>query len=90
MKSTNFANLTTISFVIPAVAVLLVFSPTTHAVMPAPDGGYAGNNTAEGTNALFRNMNGINNTAVGFRALFNIRAAPLTMPTVRLLCLTTP
>ena len=40
------------------------------AVVPAPDGGYPGNNTAEGTNALFRLTSGIDNTALGFEALF--------------------
>src|SRR4029077_6400761 len=37
---------------------------------PAPDGGYAGANTAEGTNALFHLTNGISNTAIGFDALY--------------------
>jgi hypothetical protein len=37
---------------------------------PAPDGGYPGANTAEGTRALFNRTTGINNTATGFEALF--------------------
>ena len=41
------------------------------AVVPAPDGGYAGNNTAEGTSALFSLTSGIDNTALGFQALFH-------------------
>jgi Chaperone of endosialidase len=40
------------------------------AVSPPPDGGYPGENTAEGTNALFSLAGGIDNTAVGFDALF--------------------
>ena len=43
------------------------------AVIPAPDGGYPNNNTAEGDNALF-NLNtslGTNNTALGFDALLS-------------------
>ena len=40
------------------------------AVSPAPDGGYAGANTAEGTNALFHLTTGIRNTADGYLALF--------------------
>jgi trimeric autotransporter adhesin len=40
------------------------------AVVPAPDGGHPGNNTAEGTNALFSLTTGIDNTALGFEALF--------------------
>src|SRR6476660_8372476 len=41
------------------------------AVVPAPDGGYPGNNTAEGTNGLFSLTSGIDNTALGFEALFS-------------------
>jgi Chaperone of endosialidase len=48
-------------------------APSTHALLPPPppDGGYPGNNTAEGTNALFNLTNGANNTAVGFDALIS-------------------
>src|SRR5262249_12657991 len=42
-----------------------------HAVTPAPDGGYFGGNTAEGTSALLSLSSGINNTAVGFQALYH-------------------
>src|SRR5882724_7211184 len=41
------------------------------AVSPAPDGGYAGNNTAEGTSALFSLSSGVDNTALGFQALYH-------------------
>src|SRR5438874_11566082 len=41
------------------------------AVTPAPDGGYAGNNTAEGTSALSSLTSGADNTANGFQALFH-------------------
>src|SRR3982751_3193430 len=44
---------------------------TTRAVSPAPDGGYPGNNTAEGTSALFSLTSGTNNTANGFQALYH-------------------
>jgi len=48
-------------------------APSTHALLPPPppDGGYPGNNTAEGTNALFNLTTGANNTAVGFDALIS-------------------
>jgi hypothetical protein len=46
-------------------------SPAVWAVEPPPDGGYPGNNTAEGQDALFRLSNGLDNTANGFQALFN-------------------
>jgi hypothetical protein len=45
--------------------------PQARAVSPAPDGGYPGNNTAEGEDALFNLEFGINNTAIGFQALYN-------------------
>src|SRR5258705_13976284 len=41
------------------------------AVVPAPDGGYPGGNTAEGNNALFNLASGLDNTALGFDALFS-------------------
>jgi hypothetical protein len=52
--------------------VLACFAParTVFAVSPAPDGGYPGNNTAEGTSALFSLTSGISNTAVGFQSLY--------------------
>src|SRR5258708_33118429 len=43
----------------------------TQAVSPAPDGGYPGNNTAEGTDALLHLTTGSDNTAVGSQALFS-------------------
>src|SRR5213076_743244 len=63
----------------PAVAGLLTalvltcfaLLPRVQAVVPAPDGGYAGQNTAEGTQALFSLTTGIFNTADGFHALFH-------------------
>ena len=45
------------------------FSTKLLAVVPAPDGGYAGGNTAEGENALFSLASGLDNTALGFDAL---------------------
>src|SRR5213079_2835222 len=43
----------------------------TQAVVPAPDGGYPGGNTAEGQNALFSLTTGLANTAIGEEALKN-------------------
>src|SRR5436190_11000328 len=45
--------------------------PTVRAVTPPPDGGYPGNNTAEGDNALFSLTTGAGNTANGLDALFS-------------------
>ena len=43
--------------------------PTTQAVIPPPDGGYPGGNTAEGQNALLSRTTGGFNTAVGWFSL---------------------
>ena len=48
---------------------VLAFCQKAHAVVPAPDGGYPGSNTAEGQNALFTLTTGTYNTAVGFLSL---------------------
>jgi Chaperone of endosialidase len=43
--------------------------PNAQAVMPPPDGGYPGGNTAEGQDALLHLTTGVHNTAVGFLSL---------------------
>jgi len=53
-----------------ALALLcFALSPKAQAVVPPPDGGYPGGNTAEGTNALLSLTTGQNNTAVGVNSL---------------------
>jgi hypothetical protein len=53
------------------VLAAFALSPTAQAQLsPPPDGGYAGDNTAEGTDALFSLTTGTDNTAIGFDALF--------------------
>jgi len=49
-------------------------SPMAQALLPPPppDGGYPGDNTAEGNSALFSLTTGHDSTAVGFRALFSV------------------
>jgi len=49
---------------------LVAPSQTVRAVTPPPDGGYPGQNTAEGTDALFNLTTGTSNTASGTNALF--------------------
>jgi Chaperone of endosialidase len=57
-------------FLIPLVLAAFALSPTAKAQLsPPPDGGYAGDNTAEGTDALFSLTTGTDNTAIGFVAL---------------------
>jgi hypothetical protein len=63
------------AFLLIALACF-AFSPTARAISPLPDGGYADNNTAEGTDALFTFTgvfpnNGGDNTAIGFQALYH-------------------
>src|SRR5438045_8427198 len=43
--------------------------PNAQAVMPPPDGGYPGGNTAEGQDALLHITTGLHNAAVGFLSL---------------------
>jgi hypothetical protein len=57
------------SLLIPLMLVCLSFTPIARAVNPPPDGGYGGQNTAEGTDALFSLTSGVWNVAVGFQAL---------------------
>src|SRR6266436_3201417 len=57
-------------FLIPLLLAAFALSPTAQAQLsPPPDGGYAGDNTAEGTDALFSLTTGTENTAIGFDAL---------------------
>jgi Chaperone of endosialidase len=63
MKSQNL-------ILISYMMICMGFSPQTRAVVPAPDGGYPGENTAEGDDALFNLSTGIDNTALGFQALY--------------------
>jgi hypothetical protein len=56
----------------PAFALTcFALSPIVQAVTPAPDGGYPGENTAEGDDALFSLTTGNRNTAIGFEALYS-------------------
>jgi len=65
---------TIIKTYVPFIAIGLLLaclelSPEAQAVVPPPDGGYPGNNTAEGQNALLSRTTGTFNTAVGWFSL---------------------
>ena len=70
-KSINRAPLRPAFLLIPFVFVCFGLSPVVRAVVPAPDGGYPGSNTAEGTDALFSLTSGVGNNAIGFQALLH-------------------
>ena len=78
-KSINRSSLRHGYLLIPLVLACFALVPTARAQLPspAPDGGYPGNNTAEGDGALSSVQinaafgNGIDNTAIGFDALFS-------------------
>jgi hypothetical protein len=59
-------------FFVAFTFICSVLSPRMQAVSPPPDGGYPGQNTAEGANALFSLSpnDGAFNTAIGWRSLF--------------------
>src|SRR5215217_3657394 len=59
------------SVLITFLVVCFGLSPSAQAVVPPPDGGYDGFNTAEGTDALFSNTTGQRNTGLGFQALYS-------------------
>jgi trimeric autotransporter adhesin len=56
-------------FLVVFVLVWLAVSPRVQAVVPPPDGGYPGGNTAEGQNALLSRTTGGFNTALGWFSL---------------------
>jgi hypothetical protein len=65
MKTTASSSLIILSLVCVALF------PNAQAVLPPPDGGYPGFNTAEGQNALFSLTTGVGNTAAGWFSLFS-------------------
>jgi Chaperone of endosialidase len=60
---------TILPLLIAGVLACFGLLPKADALVPAPDGGYPGFNTAEGQNALFRLTTGQGNTAAGWFAL---------------------
>ena len=68
-KSIGLPPLRRAFFLIPLVFVCFGLLPRAQAVVPPPDGGYPGFNTAEGQNSLLSRTTGTYNTAVGFLSL---------------------
>jgi Chaperone of endosialidase len=62
---------TTSLLLIPLLLACFKLSPRAQAVVPSPDGGYPGGNTAEGQNALFSLTTGGFNTAIGWVSLYS-------------------
>jgi Chaperone of endosialidase len=60
---------TTPPLLITLALLCVALLPKAYAVSPAPDGGYHGQNTAEGAGALFSLTTGAFNTAVGYLSL---------------------
>src|SRR6266516_1384013 len=64
------------NIIYPAIGLLafasFALAPLAQAVVPAPDGGYAGGNTTEGQNALFSLTTGGYNTANGWNSLHTL------------------
>jgi hypothetical protein len=62
----QFRKITPVCFIVCALGCL---APQAQAVNPPPDGGYAGQNTAEGQQTLLNLTSGLWNTALGYQAL---------------------
>ena len=71
MKSLIQLKKATPPFLGAFVLVCLTLSPRVQAVIPPPDGGYPGFNTAEGQKALFSLTTGTGNVAVGWGSLYS-------------------
>jgi trimeric autotransporter adhesin len=73
MKSLFNFKMTASSLVSISPLVFLALSQIAQAVLPPPDGGYPGQNTAEGQSALLHLSGGTYNTALGWASLgFNV------------------
>ena len=68
---TQSKNTTILPLLIALTLGCFGLSPQARAVDPPPDGGYPGDNTAEGEDALFSLTIGLDNTAIGFNALYH-------------------
>jgi hypothetical protein len=76
MKTSMRSVLTALTFL-----CLAVVGPKAQAVVPAPDGGYPGGNTAEGQLALGSLTTGLYNNAVGIYSLLSLTTGSLNTAT---------
>ena len=76
MNSMNQST-TRASLVVAFALACFVVLPNASAVIPPPDGGYPGANTAEGQSALFSLTSGTFNTAVGWLSLESVTTGTL-------------
>lgn len=65
-------KITTSALIIALTLLCIGLLPKAQAVVPAPDGGYPGGNTAEGQNALLSLTFGLYNTGVGIYSLLSL------------------
>jgi trimeric autotransporter adhesin len=65
-------KITTSALIIALTLLCIGLFPKAQAVVPAPDGGYPGGNTAEGQNALLSLTFGLYNTGVGIYSLLSL------------------
>src|SRR6266511_4067226 len=71
MKNRNMIHTITTALLALGFAALCP-TPKVFGVLPPPDGGYAGGNTAEGQSALLSRTTGLYNTAVGIYSLLSL------------------
>ena len=75
-KNCNYPNQKfngSVFFLIALALACFAISPMAQAVVPAPDGGYPGQNTAEGQSALLHLGGGTYNTALGWASLAGLQ-----------------
>jgi hypothetical protein len=72
MKTAALLKTVARSILITLALVCLALLPGAQAVVPAPDGGYPGGNTAEGQGALLGLTSGFYNTGVGIFSLLSL------------------
>jgi trimeric autotransporter adhesin len=71
MKNRNMITTITTALLALGFAALCP-APKAFGVVPAPDGGYPGGNTAEGSSALLSRTTGLYNTAVGIYSILSV------------------